>query len=120
MSDLQCPARFLLVCEPDASVAQSLRYERVAAVYDGAPGAGGAVLGRVLGLPVQALARPIALVDVLEGAEDAVNDLESLADLHRGETVVVSAVGRAGARTEISVDGDGLDRIAPGGEEDRS
>ena len=32
MSDLQCPARFVLVSAPDASTAQSLRHDRVAAV----------------------------------------------------------------------------------------
>lgn len=108
MSDLQCPARFLLVCEPDASLAEALRHDRVAAVYDGAPGPGGAALARALGLPVQALARPIALVDVRERAPEALSALEGLADLHRGETAVVTVVGRAGARAEVSVDGDGV------------
>jgi hypothetical protein len=96
------------VCEPDASTAQSLRHERIAAVYDGPPGTGAAALARVLGLPVQVLARPIALVDVLDRAPEALSDLGDLADLHRGETVVVGAAGPAGSRAEVSVDGDGL------------
>ena len=108
MSDLQCPARFLLVCEPEASTAEALRHDRVAAVYDGAPGPGGAALARALGLPVQVLARPIALVDVLGRTPEALGALESLADLHRGETAVVTVVGRAGSRAELCADGDGV------------
>jgi hypothetical protein len=117
MSDLQCPARLLLLGEPDPATAQALRHERVAAVYAGPPGPGAAELGRALGLPVQDLARPIALVDVLARAAGALDDLRDLADLHRGETVVVAAVGEPGARVDVSLDGDGLRiaEVSPGG-----
>lgn len=117
MSDLQCPARLLLLSEPDASTAEALRHERVAAVYDGPPGSGAAELGRALGLPVQVLARPIRLVDVLAREAGALDDLRDLADLHRGETVVVAAVGDPGARVDVALDGDGLrvGEVSPGG-----
>jgi hypothetical protein len=116
MSDLQCAARFVLVCAPDAATAESLRYERVAAVYDGPPGSGAARLGDALGLPVQVLARPLAVDDVLAQAPEALGDLRELADLHRGETVVITAVGRPGRRLDVAVDGDGvtMDEISPG------
>ena len=116
MSDLQCAARFVLVCAPDAATAESLRYERVAAVYDGPPGSGAAELGDALGLPVQVLARPVAVDDVTARAAEALGDLRELADLHRGETVVVTAVGRPGRRLDVAIDGDGVTmvEISPG------
>jgi hypothetical protein len=107
VSDLQCPARFLLVCGPDASLAEELGGERVAAVYADPPGPGAAALARALGLEAQALARPIALVDVLHRDPEALATLTDLADLHRGETVVVDAEGEAGYRLEVALDGDG-------------
>jgi Mrp family chromosome partitioning ATPase len=107
VSDLQCPARFLLVCGPDASLAEELRHERVAAVYVDPPGPGAAALAGALGLEAQALARPIALVDVLERDPGALATLGDLADLHRGETVVVDAEGERGHRLEVALDGDG-------------
>jgi hypothetical protein len=106
VSDLQCPARFLLVCGPDASLAEELRHERVAAVYVDPPGPGAAALAGALGLEAQALVRPIALVDVLERDPGALATLGDLADLHRGETVVVDAVGEQGHRLEVALDGD--------------
>lgn len=108
MSDLQCPARFVLVSAPDASTAQSLRHDRVAAVYDGPPGSGATGLGAALGLPVQVMARPLAIGDVLAQAPDVLGALRELADLHRGETVVITAVGRPGQRVDVAVDGDGI------------
>jgi len=118
MSDLQCPARFLLLSEPDASVAQGLRHERVAAVYDGPPApatdeepsraAGAAALGDALGLRVQVMARRLSAADVLARAPEALDELRDLADLHRGETVVVVVAGKPGGRLEVWVDGDGV------------
>jgi hypothetical protein len=118
MSDLQCPARFLLLSGPDASAAQGLRHERVAAVYDGPPArttdggpsraAGAAALGDALGLPVRVMARPLSLPDVLAREPTALDELRDLADLHRGETVVVLVAGEQGRRVEVAVDGDGV------------
>jgi hypothetical protein len=108
VSDLQCPARFLLVCCPDVSLAGELRHERVAAVYVDPPGPGAAALAGAFDLETKALARPIALVDVLEREPRALATLRDLADLHRGETVVVAAEGERGHRLEVTVDGDGV------------
>ncbi len=117
MSDLQCAARFVMVCAPDAATAESLRHARIAAVYDGPPGSGAVALGQALGLPVQAMARPMAAADVLARAEEAVADLRDLADLHRGETVVVAVLGQPGQRVDVALDGDGLtvEEVSPGG-----
>ena len=116
MSDLQCAARFVLVCAPDAGTAESLRHERVAAVYDGPPGSGAVALGHALGLPVQAMARPMAAADVLARDPEAVGELRDLADLHRGETVVVAVLGHPGQRVDVALDGDGLtvEEVSPG------
>lgn len=114
MSDLQCPARFVLLAAPDEAAAEGLLHERVAAVYDGPPGSAGPpgsgaeVLGAALGLPVRAMARPLAIDDVLARDPDTLAELDGLADLHRGETVVVTAVGRPGRRVDVAVDGDGI------------
>lgn len=115
MSDLQCPARFVLLSAPDVATAERLRFERVAAVYDGPPGSA-EQLGATLGLPVQALARPLAIDDVLAREPAALAELSGLADLHRGETVVVTAVGRPGRRVDVAVDGDGIlvEEVSPG------
>jgi hypothetical protein len=116
VSDLQCPARLRLVCRPDASLAEELRHERVAAVYVDPPGPGAAALGDALGLPVQALARPVALDDVLAQEPKALAALRDLADLHRGETVVVGVQGEPGRCVEVVVDGDGVvvGAVSPG------
>lgn len=120
MSDLQCPARFLVlaVTSPGeaAATAEGLRHERVAAVYDGPPGTGAAPLGPALGLPSQALAEELRLDDVLAHEVDALAALSDLADLHRGETVVVTGRGRPGQRVDVSVDGDGVSvvEVSPG------
>jgi hypothetical protein len=95
------------VCAPDVWLAEELRHERVAAVYVDPPSPGAAALAGALGLDAQALARPIALVDVLERDPGALATLTDLADLHRGETVVVGAEGESGHRLEVAVDGDG-------------
>jgi hypothetical protein len=108
VSDLQCPARFLLVCGPDASLAEELRHERVAAVYVDPPGPGAAALAGAFGLEARALARPLALADVLQRDPGALATLRDLADLHRGETVVVDTEGQQGHRLEVALDGDGL------------
>lgn len=116
MSDLQCPARFLILSEPNPSLADVLRHERVAAVYDGPPGSGAAALGDALALPVQVMTRRLTLADVLAEDPDAVGDLRDLADLHRGETVVVVAEGVPGQRVDVSIDGDGVAvrEVSPG------
>jgi hypothetical protein len=111
VSDLQCPARFLVVAGADAITAEELRHERVASVYDGQRGPGdvraAAELARALDLPVQDLARSLSLADVLAHEALAIDALRDLADLHRGETVVVTATGGQGARVDVAVDGDG-------------
>ena len=116
MSDLQCAARFVLLGDAGPSMVDPLRHERVAAVYAGEPGAAAGALGESLGLPVQALARPLVMADVLAEDPDAVADLRDLADLHRGETVVVTAVARPGQRVDVAVDSDGISlvEVSPG------
>jgi hypothetical protein len=123
MSDLQCPARFLLLSSPDASLAEALRHERVAAVYDGPPGSGATGpgdaladgLADALGLPVQVMARRLSTVEVLAEDPGALDELRDLADVHRGETVVVVAAGEPGQRVDVAVDGDGVrvERVSP-------
>lgn len=120
MSDLQCPARFLVVAgPPDArSAADGLRHERVAAVYDAPPRADAAVaLAGALGLPLQELARRLTVAEVAAESPEALDVLRDLADLHRGETVVVVGEGPAGRRVDVSVDGDGVTvlEVSPGG-----
>ncbi|HEX6247893.1 MAG TPA: hypothetical protein VFZ64_08495 [Nocardioidaceae bacterium] len=116
MSDLQCPARFILLTTLDGSAADALRHERVAAVYDGPPGPGAHALGRALGVPVQAMARPVLAPEVLGRSADALDVLADLADLHRGETVVVAAGGDPGQRVDVTLDGDGVRvvEVSPG------
>ena len=116
MSDLQCPARFLVLSAPDASLAETLRQERVAAVYDGPPGSGATALGDALGLPVQVMTHRLTQDDVLARHPDAVDQLRYLADLHRGESVVVLVDGPRGQSVEVAVDGDGVAvrQVSPG------
>jgi probable phosphoglycerate mutase len=154
MSDLQCPATLLVVPVDTlgegwrgevAGLAERLRDRRVAAVYGGttAPAvAVSAALADGLGLPSHPLAEPPSPPS---GPADGTAvarcriALEGLADLHRGETVLVvedghvlesaltPLVGRGpGAGRErtpyrpvtLEVDGDGwrlVDRPGPGG-----
>lgn len=131
MSDLQCPARFLVVGGAEASLAEALRHERVAAVYDGrgnsagsgGPGApagpgrtGAERLAQRLGVPHQVMPDGLAVADVLAGQPAAMSSLRELADLHRGETAVVAAAGAPGSRVDVSVDGDGTTvvEVSPG------
>jgi probable phosphoglycerate mutase len=158
MSDLQCPATFLVVPVDTlgegwrgavAGLAERLRDRRVAAVYGGttAPAvAVSAALADGLGVPSHRLAqRPTPPGDPADGHTDGSAvarwraALQELADLHRGETVLVVDDGRvlepaltplvgrgpgAGLRpasyrpVTVEVDGDGwrlVDRPGPGG-----
>jgi hypothetical protein len=108
MSDLQCPAHLVLLATPDPADAETLRHDRVAAVYDGPPGSGAAALAEALGLPLQVMAHPLVIAGVLAQAPEQMTALGGLADLHRGETVVVAAEGRPGQRVDVTVDGDGV------------
>jgi hypothetical protein len=127
MSDLQCPARFLVLGCADESLADpalvdGLRAERVALVYDAAatPGAererqGPARLAAAIGVPHRTLDDALAVDDVRHGR---VGLLEDLADVHRGETVVVTTGGRPGRpveRVDVTVDADGtrVDPVTP-------
>lgn len=118
MSDLQCPVRLLLVCAPPGGAPRWERFEdaRVLAVY-AEPGlqAHGARAARALGLTPH-------LLDEGSGTGSLWHAVTDLADLHRGETVlVVLAEDRlvevltrlgapappAGEPVRIDVDGDG-------------
>lgn len=119
MSDLQCPARFLVVAvsTPGEVLVESLRHERVAAVYDVLPHADAArEAAAAWGLPLQAIPRRPSVEDVLSRDPGTLALLEDLADLHRGENVVVAAEGAAGRRVDVSVDGDGVgvEEVSPG------
>ncbi len=116
MSDLQCPARFILLTTLDGATADVLRHERLAAVYDAPPGAAATGLAAALGIPATALVRPLALEAVLVRESLAVETLSELADVHRGETVLVVAEGRPGRRVEVAIDGDGVavEEVSPG------
>ncbi|ADB34026.1 hypothetical protein Kfla_5010 [Kribbella flavida DSM 17836] len=74
--NLMCPARLVLLPLGGATWADQLTGERVSVVYAGAEVGGAAELAERLG----------AMLSVLP---DAVRDLQAIADLHRGETVVV-------------------------------
>jgi len=115
VSDLQCPARFLLLADPDASTAATLAHERAAAVYDGG-GSGAQALAEALGVPARGLEQPLTIAGVLARDAGALRVLDDLADLHRGETVVVTAQGSPGRRVEVAVDGDGqtVAEVSPG------
>jgi hypothetical protein len=109
VSDLQCPARFLVLADPDGAAAGSLRHERVAAVYGAPPHADGlTALAGALGVPLRAVERRLTVAEVVAESAGALDVLRDLADLHRGETVVVAGEGPAGQRVEVSVDGDGV------------
>lgn len=110
MSDLQCPATFLVVA---AAAAEPLPSPgpRLAAVYAVPEGAAvAATWARQAGLPVGSLEAP--------GGSSYRATLAELADLHRGETVLVAlpdtavdelagALRGAGTVLEVGVDADG-------------
>ena len=83
MSDLQCPASFLVLGTGGADrAAPDLRHARLAAVYAVSPDADVAArIAHVAGLPVRLLEEPPGTTYP--------DGLDDLADLHRGETVVV-------------------------------
>jgi Histidine phosphatase superfamily (branch 1) len=110
MSDLQCPATFLVVRVGDtpgegwrrevAELVERLRDRRVAAVYGGRTAQADAVaagLADGLGLAARRLgALPTSPAEAADGSVAAPTAavrcrrvLEDLADLHRGETVLV-------------------------------
>lgn len=96
MSDLQCAATFVLAAAGDEhearALAERLRDRRVAVVYtDDAPATGEtvSVLSSSLGAPVRS--EP----DLRESVVPPGTVLEQLADLHRGETVLVVAQAAA-------------------------
>ncbi|MDQ4084677.1 MAG: histidine phosphatase family protein [Actinomycetota bacterium] len=96
MSDLQCAVTFLLAAAGDEgqarALAERLRDRRVAVVYtDDAPATGEAVgaLSAMLSAPVRS--EP----DLREAVVPPGAVLEQLADLHRGETVLVFARAQA-------------------------
>ncbi|HMT33141.1 MAG TPA: hypothetical protein PKC73_07705 [Dermatophilaceae bacterium] len=120
MSDLQCPARFLVVqggLAEHADLAEllgALREERIAAVYAAADAAAASGAGRLashLGMPV----RPLPGSDRSAGTDGLREALEALADGHRGEAVLVVLGWRQGltgasstsALARIDVDSDG-------------
>lgn len=117
MSDLQCAARILVGSTTGSAAADwhdRLSGERVAAVYavDGTPHA--ADLSRRVGGASLSLTEPVTVQAVLARQPDTLAQLRDIADLHRGETVLVLAaddIGRGSLddRTvTVLVDGDGI------------
>jgi hypothetical protein len=95
VSDLQCPATLLFAVPGDVEqtrvLAERLHDRRVAVVYtDDLPASGGAVrdVAAALGAPVRS--EP----DLREGFVTPGTVMEQLADLHRGETVLVFAAAQ--------------------------
>jgi hypothetical protein len=114
VSDLQCPARFIVLTTVDAGTADLLAGERVAGVYDGKPhgpgetedASGVDVLAGRLGLGVQRTEAPVVLEELRARTPSALQVLTGLADLHRGETVLVHGTGAEGTRLDVLVDAD--------------
>lgn len=106
MSDLQCAATFVIsgvVADSEVrALAASLAGRRVAQVYgDAAHRPAAEMVAGVLG--VQAAVR-----DDLDPDLGGAGGLAALADLHRGETVLVLVTSPSEAATvELSIDGDG-------------
>lgn len=129
MSDLQCPATFLVVpVDPldegwraeVVGLVERLRDRRVAAVYGGttAPAAAvSAALADGLGVPAHPLAEPPPPGGPADGTSGARyrSALEELADLHRGETVLVVDSGEvlAPALAPLVRRGPGADPTPP-------
>jgi hypothetical protein len=116
VSDLQCAARFIVVTSLADDLARRLSSERVAAVYDGVGSGQPATeaLGRLaheLGVPVAPTDREVVVEEVRAHALRAFEVLSSVADLHRGETVLVQGLGEPDAAVEVLVDGDGMSTI---------
>ena len=98
--------------EDGADVAR-LRAERVAMVYDaaydgvaGRPSGLAEVLGLSLGVPSRALGARLHTDRVRVQEPETMQVLRDVADLHRGETVVVLLDGND--QLELRIDGDGV------------
>ena len=119
MSDLQCAATLLLVRHGEdhraRALGRSLRVARLAMIYTcDRPGA-----GETAGIVAAATTAPITVRPGLGDGALVGSELESIADLHRGETVLVvsdlrtirTAVHRVDlddrAVVELAVDADG-------------
>ena len=114
MSDLQCAARLLFLSAEDEAAAARLPEERVAAVYDGHhhPASAEATdLARTLGVPVRSLEDGVSAERARARDPETMRVLGEVADLYRGETVVV--LTPTGAPFRLNVDGDGT-RVEPG------
>jgi hypothetical protein len=114
MSDLQCPATFLFLPPHAAQAASGLAAERVAMVYDGQPAVASSAaeaLAAALRVPVRPLDEPVAADAVLAQKPPAMRLLRDIADLHRGETVVV--VTETGSPFRVEVDADGVRLTEP-------
>ena len=100
----------MLVIRPDDRTARWLCSARVALVYD-ALGDGTAAAARSLGDALHVAVRPleetVARDQVEQQTADAMRTLQSVADLHRGETVVL-VVAEPGGPLEVRIDGDGV------------
>ena len=88
MSDLQCAATLLIACHGDREqareLADALRDRRVAMVYSSSKepaGQSAKTVAAELGVTAR-------VVDGLDNASGLLAELESAADLHRGETVL--------------------------------
>lgn len=120
MSDLQCPARLLLVRAPDGAQPhwERLGDARVLAVY-AEPG--------LRADAEQAAGALDATVHVLDAPAGTWHTLTELADLHRGESVLVvltqdrladllarlgAPIPPAGEPVRVDVDGDGIQVVA--------
>lgn len=110
MSDLQCAARFLVLPGVDDAAVDRLRDERVALVYDADPGGADELrmVAERLGVVVAPAGGRVSVVDVRDRTPSAIDVLRDLADLHRGETVVVRAQGEGETWLEVLVDNDGV------------
>ncbi|MGH3330822.1 MAG: hypothetical protein ACRDPJ_05880 [Nocardioidaceae bacterium] len=111
MSDLQCAARFVVVDDVSDELLGQLRGERVAMVYDASadrPAGKAQVVAEALRVSARPLDRTIDVLELLARQPAAMDALRELADVHRGETVLVLAAGHATGVLEVSIDGDGV------------
>lgn len=120
MSDLQCPARFVVIVRDSTTV----ELERVAVVYDGSGEElpGGVTFAERLAAslavphrpiphgpaPHRPVPPPLVVDDVAGRSPAALEVLGDLADLHRGETVVLVVGGAPGSRLDVHIDADGM------------